>query len=74
MDRGSRRYVAVVVAVVLTCDAGLLLGGHHPWSGPEILGLSHSHGLHATDPLLLAIWALAMASCWWWACRPSLVE
>ena len=66
-DQSGRPVVAAVLAVVLTCDLGLLIGGSHRWQGPTIVEITYNHGIHATDPLLVVLWAGALAWCWWWA-------
>jgi hypothetical protein len=48
-----RRHLVLAVLVVLAC--GLAMVNSYPWSGPVLLTLTATHGVHETDPLVLAL-------------------
>lgn len=68
-DRSS--LLAAVVSLALGLLAGVMMvAGHAPWEGPQVLSLSQDHGLHLGDALalvpvvagtLLARWCLRSA-------------
>ena len=47
-----------LAAAVVTVLAGLVIPGSTPWSGPVLLSLSTTHGVHLLD---LAVVALGLA-------------
>ncbi len=59
-----RRGFIVLALVVLTGLALVMLAGQQPWSGPEILELSPTHGLHLLDLPVLAVWLAAVGCSW----------
>lgn len=54
----SRTHLVLAALVVLV--VGLALHDSYPWSGPVMLTLTRTHGVHATDPLLLGLLALSL--------------
>ena len=42
----------------------IAVGGHSRWSGPEVVSLTESHGLHVGDAVPLGAWALVCYACW----------
>ena len=53
------RWLLLAVAVVVV--AGLALVNSHAWSGPVLLTLSRTHGVHAADLPVVALAAFAVA-------------
>jgi hypothetical protein len=60
----SQKSLVVIVAIVLTGLAVLLVAGHGPWAGHEIVAFSHTHGLNTGDIPVLGGWVVGMACCW----------
>ncbi|MCB1038956.1 MAG: hypothetical protein KDA94_05425, partial [Acidimicrobiales bacterium] len=66
-DLGARvpgRVAAAVAAALGIVAAVMLVAGHQPWDGPEVVALTGSHGLHAGDvvavvPLVAGAWLAA---------------
>lgn len=56
MDRATTRWV------VLACTVMAVFGvaGHSRISGPVILSLTGSHGVHLDDLLVIACWAVVV--------------
>jgi hypothetical protein len=59
----DRVYLALVV-LVLTGLTLAAVAGHHAWTGPQLVAVSGSHGLHLGDLPVLAGWAAGVYSCW----------
>jgi hypothetical protein len=51
---------ALVVGGVLSGFAFLLLTGQYIREGPVLLSVTHGHGLHAGDLVVIAGWLVAM--------------
>lgn len=60
-----RRAVIVLVLAVLTGFALLLLAGHGPFAGPNVVAVSDDHGLNLGDLPVLAGWAVGACCCGW---------
>lgn len=57
------RWIAsAVVVVVLTAFAALTILGVLSWEGPVLVGLSHDHGVHVRDLLVVGGWAVAVVA------------
>ncbi|MET0999754.1 MAG: hypothetical protein ABWX73_13635 [Marmoricola sp.] len=48
------RFVLVVLA--LTGFAAAMVAGHHPWDGPELFGITETHGVNLGDLPVVAVW------------------
>lgn len=66
---------SAIVAALASLSLGLLaaammVGGHQPWDGPELVGLTATHGIHEGD-----VWAVvplvvgAVLARWCWSQR-----
>lgn len=65
-DPDGARYVAALTAVGLgVLAAVMMVAGHAPWEGPEVLSLSQTHGLHRGDVLALVPVALGIVLARW---------
>lgn len=65
-SRGSARYLAALTAVGLGVAAAvMMIAGHPPWQGPEVVSLSQTHGLHEGDALALAPLVVGVALALW---------
>ena len=60
----SRRTNAIILAGTISVLALFGVAGHSRLSGPVILRLSHTHGVHRDDLIVLACWLLATWACW----------
>jgi hypothetical protein len=49
----------------------MMVAGHAPWEGPEVLSLSQTHGLHRGDVFALVPVAIGSALAWWCLRRPD---
>ena len=54
----------VLSMLALTGFALALLAGHGPWSGPELLSLSSSHGVNVGDLPVIAVWMIVAVAAW----------
>ena len=52
---------SVVLALMVVLVAGLALVDSYPWSGPVLLTLTDTHGVHAADLVVVALAALSVA-------------
>ena len=69
-DAGS--WLAAVTALGLGILAGaMMVAGHAPWEGPEVLSLSSTHGIHEGDVLALVPVVVGAALAWWCLTRPT---
>ena len=59
----SRRFVAVLLAV-LTALTLLLLIGHGPWAGGDLVAITDSYLLNTGDIPVILAWALGAFCCW----------
>lgn len=57
-----RRHLVLAVLVVLAC--GLAMVNSYPWSGPVLLTLTATHGVHETDPLVVALAGSCVTLLW----------
>lgn len=65
------RYLAALVALGLGgLAAVMLVAGHHPWDGPEVKGLTQTHGIHQGDVLAIVPVLAGIGLAWWCATRP----
>jgi hypothetical protein len=56
----------VLILLIVLLLSGLTFGlvaGHGPWAGPELVGVSPTHGVHEGDLPVLAAWAFGMICC-----------
>ena len=58
------KFLLVVIAGVLTVLMVLLIAGHGPWAGHEIIEVTESHGVNDGDIPVLAAWLLGLLCCW----------
>lgn len=71
MARGGN-WLAALTALGLGALAGVMMvAGHAPWEGPEVLSLSQTHGLHRGDVFALVPVAIGSALAWWCLRRPD---
>jgi hypothetical protein len=56
----------VRLAVVATLVAAGLSWNFNsnPWSGPTVLRLTRSHGVHANDWVMMSLWSAAVVIAW----------
>ncbi|MBI5087743.1 MAG: hypothetical protein HZB15_02425 [Actinobacteria bacterium] len=56
-------WLTIRLLTALTCGvAGVAwIVNSNPWSGPTLLRLSESHGVHANDWFTFALWAVGLA-------------
>ena len=47
--------LSVVLALLVVVVAALALVDSYPWSGPVLLSLTATHGVHAADPAVVAL-------------------
>ena len=59
----SERGYLALGAALLTAVLIALIGGHEPWSGPTLFGISSGHGVHLGDLPLVALWAAGLSWC-----------
>lgn len=57
----SRNPLRIVVASVLYVLGLGWIVNSNPWSGPTLIRLSESHGVHMNDWVTFALWTLAIA-------------
>lgn len=57
----SRNPLRIVVASVLYLLGLGWIVNSNPWSGPTLIRLSESHGVHMNDWVTFALWTLAIA-------------
>ena len=63
----TRRGYLVLGVLALTGLATGLVAGHHPWDGPELLGITETHGVNLGDLAVVAVWVAGTAySVWRW--------
>ena len=62
---------ACVVAAGLTGFAVLLLGARYPKAGPVVIALSHEHGIHLGDVVVVAVWAVSVLALGGLVIRPG---
>lgn len=58
------RPIASVVSVGAIGLAALAIEGRHSWSGPELFGLTASHGVHVGDLLIVVLAIVAIFLSW----------
>jgi len=64
----SRHPVRLLVAVALLLGGLRWIWNSNEWSGPVLMTLSPSHGVHLNDWLTFVLWAVAFAvACPMWA-------
>ncbi|WP_426572735.1 hypothetical protein [Aquihabitans sp. McL0605] len=52
--------------------ATMMVAGHHPWDGPELEGLTQTHGIHEGDALAIVPLLVGAGLAWWcFRRRPS---
>ena len=54
------KWVAIPALVLLVFG----VAGHSALSGPELFGLSRTHGVHRDDLIVVAAWALGLWCAW----------
>jgi peptidoglycan/LPS O-acetylase OafA/YrhL len=65
-SQGSARYLAALAAFGLGLLAAvMMIAGHPPWQGPEVVSLSETHGLHEGDALAVGPFVVGIALAWW---------
>ena len=58
----SRRPFRIAIAATLyTLGVGWIVDTN-PWSGPTVLGLSETHGVHMNDWVTFALWSVAVVT------------
>ena len=57
------RGIFVLGMLTLSVLARALVGGHHPWDGPELFGITETNGVNLGDLLVLALWSVGAAYC-----------
>ena len=63
---------AALVALGLgVLAAVMMVAGHQPWDGPEVLGLSETHGIHQGDALAVLPLLAGIGLATWCLTRPS---
>ena len=58
------KFLLFVVGCVLTGLMVLLIAGHGPWAGHEIVQISPGHGVNDGDVPVFAAWLLGLLCCW----------
>ena len=58
------KFLLAVIGGVLTVLMILLVEGHGPWAGHEILEFSPDHGVNDGDVPIVAAWLLGLLCCW----------
>lgn len=51
----NRGYI-MLGALALTGLAVALVAGHHPWDGPELFGITETHGVNLGDLPIIGAW------------------
>ena len=51
---------AAVIGAVLTVLSLLAVGGQYPGEGPVLFSFSRTHGVHAGDLVVAAVWAVCI--------------
>ena len=59
------RGLILLAFVTVTAVSIALLAGRGPWAGPDLLGITETHGLHVGDLPILAGWVASAGCCWW---------
>jgi len=74
----DRRAAAPVVAALAALGLGglaavMMVAGHQPWDGPQVAGLTATHGVHRGDVLAIVplLVGLALARWCWSQRRPA---
>jgi hypothetical protein len=63
---GTGAIAAALAAVGLGLLAGVMMvAGHAPWEGPQVVSLSATHGIHRGDALALVPVLVGVALGWW---------
>ncbi len=58
--------IAALVAVGLGLLAAVMMvAGHAPWEGPQVVSLSATHGLHRGDVVALVPVVAGVGLAWW---------
>ena len=60
----SRRAAAALLAAALCVLLVFGVAGHSALSGPELFGLSRTHGVHRDDLIVVAAWVLGLWCAW----------
>ena len=60
----SQRAVTVILLGALSVLLVFGVAGHSALSGPELFGLSRTHGVHRDDLIVVAAWALGLWCAW----------
>jgi hypothetical protein len=71
--RTARRDQLLAGAVALGLGglaAVMMVAGHAPWEGPQVLSVTQDHGLHAGDVLALAPLLAGLGLARWCVGRP----
>lgn len=64
--RSIGSFVAALVAFGLgSLAAVMMVVGHQPWDGPELLGLTATHGVHLGDALAIVPFCVGLGLAWW---------
>ena len=58
------KFLLVVIAGVITVLTILLVAGHGPWAGHEVIRISASHGVNDGDVPVIAAGLLGLLCCW----------
>ncbi len=58
------KFLLVVIAGVITVMTILLVAGHGPWAGHEIIRISANHGVNDGDVPVIAAGLLGLLCCW----------
>ncbi len=57
----------MLAVLALTGMAAAMVAGHHPWDGPELFGITETHGVNLGDLPVVVAWVAASAySGWRW--------
>jgi hypothetical protein len=55
---------ATVVTVLVVGLGMFAIGGEHPFQGPVLVGFNEDHGVHLSDPFIVAAVVVALALVW----------
>ena len=67
-------FAALVAFGLGSLAAVMMVVGHQPWDGPELMGLTATHGVHLGDALAIVPFCIGVALAWWCLSRWSSAE
>jgi len=61
--KGPAAAVVVLLGMVLTVLTLLLLAGHGPWAGRQLIAFNVYHGINTGDVPVILLWLTGMSGC-----------